>query len=77
MRESLFAGAPTGRLAKTGDNKRRPDTGRPQDPPGNRLEKLYGDREGQYSIRINDQFRVCFEWKDGDAHEVEIVDYHI
>ena len=46
-------------------------------PPGNRLEKLYGDREGQYSIRINDQFRVCFEWKDGDAHEVEIVDYHI
>lgn len=45
-------------------------------PPGNRLEKLYGDRDGQYSIRINDQFRVCFEWKEGDAHEVEIVDYH-
>jgi proteic killer suppression protein len=45
-------------------------------PPGNRLEKLTGDREGQYSIRINEQFRVCYEWKDGDAYEVEIVDYH-
>lgn len=45
-------------------------------PPGNRLEKLGGDREGQYSIRVNDQWRICFEWEDGDAHEVEIVDYH-
>ncbi len=45
-------------------------------PPGNRLEKLGGDREGQYSIRINDQWRICFEWEDGDAHEVEIADYH-
>ncbi len=45
-------------------------------PPGNRLETLSGDREGQYSIRINDQFRICFVWRDGDAHEVEIVDYH-
>ena len=45
-------------------------------PPGNRLEKLFGDREGQYSIRINDQWRVCFVWKDGGAWEVEIVDYH-
>jgi toxin HigB-1 len=44
-------------------------------PPGNRLEKLVGDREGQHSIRINDQWRLCFEWKDG-AHNVEIVDYH-
>jgi toxin HigB-1 len=44
--------------------------------PGNRLEKLHGDREGQYSIRINDQYRVCFEWREGDAYEVEIVDYH-
>lgn len=44
-------------------------------PPANRLEKLKGDREGQYSIRINDQFRICFEWLDGDAFEVEIVDY--
>lgn len=45
-------------------------------PPANRLEKLHGDREGQWSIRINDQWRVCFEWREGDAHEVEIVDYH-
>ncbi|MCW5850362.1 MAG: type II toxin-antitoxin system RelE/ParE family toxin [Anaerolineae bacterium] len=45
-------------------------------PPGNRLEKLGGDREGQYSIRINDQWRICFEWREGDAYEVEIVDYH-
>lgn len=45
-------------------------------PPGNRLEKLKGRRAGQYSIRINDQWRICFEWKDGDAHDVEIVDYH-
>ena len=45
-------------------------------PPGNRLEKLKGDRAGQHSIRINDQWRICFQWKDGDAHEVEIVDYH-
>jgi len=45
-------------------------------PPGNRLGKLSGDREGQYSIRINDQFRVCFKWHEGNAYEVEIVDYH-
>lgn len=45
-------------------------------PPGNRLEKLSGDREGHYSIRINDQFRICFEWRDGHAWNVEIVDYH-
>lgn len=45
-------------------------------PPGNRLEKLTGDREGQFSIRVNDQWRICFEWSDGDAYEVEIVDYH-
>jgi len=44
-------------------------------PPGNRLEKLAGDRAGQYSIRINDQWRLCFEWRDGDAWGVEIVDY--
>lgn len=44
--------------------------------PGNRLEKLVGDREGQHSIRINDQWRVCFVWKDGHAHDVEVVDYH-
>ncbi|TWB14012.1 proteic killer suppression protein [Nitrospirillum amazonense] len=45
-------------------------------PPGNRLEKLSGDREGQHSIRINDQWRVCFRWDGQDAHDVEIVDYH-
>ena len=45
-------------------------------PPANRLEKLSGDRAGQYSIRINDQWRICFEWIDGDAYNVEIVDYH-
>jgi proteic killer suppression protein len=45
-------------------------------PPANRLEALKGDRKGQHSIRINDQWRICFLWKDGDAHEVEIVDYH-
>lgn len=44
--------------------------------PGNRLEALRGDRKGQHSIRINDQFRICFEWRQGDAHHVEIVDYH-
>lgn len=45
-------------------------------PPSNRLEKLSGDRQGQYSIRINDQWRICFEWRRGDAYRVEIVDYH-
>jgi len=45
-------------------------------PPANRLEKLKGDREGQYSIRINDRYRICFEWIEGDAYQVEIVDYH-
>ena len=45
-------------------------------PPGNRLEALKGDRRGQYSIRINEQWRVCFEWRDDGAYEVEIVDYH-
>ena len=45
-------------------------------PPGNRLEKLRGDRAGQHSIRVNDQWRVCFRWIDGHAHDVELVDYH-
>ena len=45
-------------------------------PPGNRLERLLGNRDDQYSIRINDQWRICFEWRDGDAWQVEIVDYH-
>ena len=45
-------------------------------PPGNRLEKLRGARQGQYSIRINDQYRICFDWRGSDAYAVEITDYH-
>lgn len=45
-------------------------------PPGNRLQKLRAKRKGQYSIRINERYRICFEWRDNDAHNVEIVDYH-
>ena len=45
-------------------------------PPANRLEKLKGERKNQYSIRINDQYRICFQWEDSNAYEVEIVDYH-
>ncbi len=45
-------------------------------PPGNRLKKLVGDRNGQYSIRINNQWRICFAWRSGDAYDVEIADYH-
>lgn len=47
-----------------------------RDPPGNRLEALKGDRKGQYSIRINDRYRVCFRWQEDGAWDVEIVDYH-
>lgn len=45
-------------------------------PPGNRLERLKGDRSGQHSIRINQQWRICFRWHDGNAYDVEIIDYH-
>jgi proteic killer suppression protein len=45
-------------------------------PPGNRLEKLHGDRAGQHGIRVNEQWRICFRWREGNAFEVEIVDYH-
>jgi len=45
-------------------------------PPSNRLEQLKGNRKGQYSIRINDQWRICFEWIDGNVHNIDIVDYH-
>jgi len=45
-------------------------------PPANHLEKLSGSRQGQWSIRINDQWRICFRWQDGDAYDVEVVDYH-
>jgi len=47
-----------------------------RNPPGNRLEKLSGDRAGQYSIRVNDQWRICFVWRGSDAFEVEVTDYH-
>ena len=47
-----------------------------QDPPGNRLEKLRGNRQEQHSIRINEQYRICFVWRDHDAYEVEVTDYH-
>ncbi len=47
-----------------------------QIPPSNRLEKLYGNRKGQHSIRINNQWRICFVWRNGHVHDVEIVDYH-
>ena len=45
-------------------------------PPGNRLEALKGDKQGRHSIRVNDQWRICFTWRDGNAYEVEIADYH-
>ncbi len=45
-------------------------------PPGNRLERLHGDRHNQYSIRINQQYRICFKWEEGHAYEIEITDYH-
>lgn len=45
-------------------------------PPGNRLERLHGDREGQHSIRVNERFRICFRWEDGYADDVEVTDYH-
>lgn len=50
--------------------------GRPARSPGNRLEKLAGDREGQHSVRINQRYRICFVWEDGNAYEVEVTDYH-
>ena len=53
-----------------------PDIGCLRVPPGNRLEALSGNRSGQHSIRINDQWRICFRWFDGHAYDVEIVDYH-
>jgi proteic killer suppression protein len=53
-----------------------PDLDALRHPPGNRLEAMKGDRRGQHSIRINDQWRICFVWRDGAAHDVEIADYH-
>lgn len=82
--EHLFYGRPVRRFAAIERVIRRKllllnAAGRLDDlrvPPGNRLEALRGDREGQHSIRVNDQWRICFVWKEGEAHDVEIVDYH-
>jgi toxin HigB-1 len=81
---ALFEGSPPGRfrsIAKVAVRKLDMiDAARSlqdlRQPPGNRLEALKGDRAGQHSIRINDQWRICFVWKDDGAEEVEIVDYH-
>jgi proteic killer suppression protein len=83
--EAVFRGEPCGRFARPVQRAaqrklRMLDAAESLDdlrvPPGNRLEKLLGRRRGQYSIRVNDQWRVCFRWAQGDAHEVEIADYH-
>jgi proteic killer suppression protein len=82
--EDLFQGLPTRRLRSIARVAQRKLTvlhaaHRLEDLralPGNHLEALGGDRRGQHSIRINDQYRVCFVWKDGDAHQVEVLDYH-
>ena len=82
--EALFNDQPVARFRAIERSARRKllylnQTGSLRDllvPPGNRLEALMGDRKGQHSIRINDQWRICFRWQNGDAHGVEIVDYH-
>ena len=87
-----FANAETERIWRTGKTKGSPpasvtkrkfamlDAAAKLDdlriPPANRLEKLKGDREGEHSIRINDQYRLCFTWRDSNAYDVELVDYH-
>lgn len=65
----------TSRVESSG-NCRSPDVDDLRVPPGNRLEALKGDRAGQYSIRVNDQYRICFRWTAAGAADVEIVDYH-
>lgn len=82
--EALFADRPVPRFKEIERSARRKlallnQARKLQDlrnPPGNRLESLSGNREGQFSIRINDQWRLCFRWQDGDVLDVEIVDYH-
>ena len=71
--EQLFRREPVRKLVLLDAAETHEDLGV---PPGNRLEKLTGNRAGQHSVRINDQWRVCFRWKDGDAEDVEMVDYH-
>lgn len=83
--EAVFQGEPCGRFARSIQRAaqrklRMLDSAESVDdlriPPGNRLEKLVGKRQRQYSIRVNDQWRVCFRWTEGDAHDVQITDYH-
>jgi plasmid maintenance system killer protein len=64
------------RRTQAADARQRCRSGRSAIAPGNRLEKLAGDRKGQFSVRINDQWRICFRWAEGGAWDVEIVDYH-
>ena len=87
-----FANQQTAEIWKTGKTRGAPpasvtkrkmvllDSAQPLDdlkiPPGNRLEKLHGNRQGQYSIRINDQYGICFAWRGPDAYDVEVTDYH-
>ena len=61
------------KLAMLNDTRKLEDL---RDPPSNRLKSLRGDRNGQYSIRVNDQYRICFVWNNGNAHSVTVVDYH-
>jgi len=74
--KGLSCGPRSPRAATVGLVERAADVKDLRSPPGNRLEKLSGDREGQYSIRINGQWRICFLWSNGGADDVEIVDYH-
>jgi proteic killer suppression protein len=83
--QSIWQGEASRKLARDMQNRalvklRQLDAARTLDdlalPPSNKIKALKGDRKGQMSIRINDQWRICFKWKDGEAHEVEIVDYH-
>jgi toxin HigB-1 len=72
-RFQIFEGIARRKLVMLNNAKNLADL---RSPPGNRLEALKGSRGGQHSIRINQKFRVCFVWRDGDAHDVEITDYH-
>jgi proteic killer suppression protein len=75
-RQRNFANLAKTALRKLDQIEAAVDLNELKEPPGNRLEALKGDRTGQHSIRINDQFRVCFVWKADGAHDVEITDYH-
>ena len=76
VRVARFANIAASALRKLAILHRAMDLSDLRVPPGNRLEPLYGDRAGQFSIRINDQWRICFKWQEGHAFNVEIIDYH-